>query len=187
MLGLFLPSFPLGCACGVGVGGGSRLDGKVSLSEKVVLVLPAIEVGAIKASSRSYHHGVPHHGVPHQAACHQGVYYQGRFWILLSRLVSSRWTLGCVIKAGVGSLQAVRSGGSEKVWRWQQALEAKTRASSSHGRKPGRRQQGLGTRARYPAPAHHLARARHLAPAPILFVPGIWLLPTTRGGSEVWR
>jgi hypothetical protein len=48
--------------CGGGRFVRSRLVGKVSLSEKVVLVLPAIEAGAIKAGSRSCYHSVYHQG-----------------------------------------------------------------------------------------------------------------------------
>jgi len=75
------PSFPLDCACGSGAHGGGRLVGgrlvgKVSFSEKVVLVLPAIEAGAIKVGFRSRHHGVCHQAVCHQAVYHQAMYHQ---------------------------------------------------------------------------------------------------------------
>jgi hypothetical protein len=53
-------------------------SGKVSLSEKIVLVLLAVEVGAVKegfgffaieASSRPCHQGVYHQDVWHQGVC----------------------------------------------------------------------------------------------------------------------
>ena len=71
-------------------------SGKVSLSEKVVLVLLAVEVGAVKEGSwflllwrvPSYVISVLYQGV-----CHRGGCCQGGFGILPSRHVS-RWILG---------------------------------------------------------------------------------------------
>ncbi len=66
-------------------------SGKVSVLEKVVLVLLAVEAGAVKeglalkAGSRSCHYGVCHQGL-----CHQGGCRQGEFGILLSRWVGVR-------------------------------------------------------------------------------------------------
>jgi hypothetical protein len=70
----------------------------VGLSENVVLVLLAFEavtvkefwVLAVKAGPQLCHHGW--------------------FWILLSRWMSSRWILSCVIKASASSLQVIRYG-----------------------------------------------------------------------------
>ena len=86
----------------------------------------------------------------HQTVCHQHVCHQGRFLILLLGWLSSGCILSCVTKAGVSFLQQVRSGfvlclagragggrvvmarsggsskvgGSDKLWRWWQGLEA---------------------------------------------------------------
>ena len=71
------------------------------MSEKVVLVLLAVEAGAVneglalKAGSRSCHHGMWHQGVCHQDVCYQGMYHQcwcrqGEFDILPSRRAYGR-------------------------------------------------------------------------------------------------
>jgi len=120
--------FPLDCACGAGAHGGGRLSevgssGKVNLSEKVVLVLLAVEAGAVKKGSRPCHHGMCyqgmcHQGVHRQGVCYQGVHHQGvcrqgrcqqgGFGILPSKRVSSRWILGRAVKVGAGFLKQVK-------------------------------------------------------------------------------
>ena len=92
---------------------------EVSLSEKVVLVLLAVEAGAIEEGSGFLSSrrilgcaimvctikpcAVKLCTIKPKAVCHQGGCHEGRFRILLSRRVSSRWILSCVFKTGVGS------------------------------------------------------------------------------------
>ena len=82
-------------------------SGKVSLSEKVVLVLLAIEAAAVKEGSGL----LPLRRVLGRAikacAIKACMSRQSGFGILSSRRVSSRWILGRAVKAGAGSLSSM--------------------------------------------------------------------------------
>jgi hypothetical protein len=98
MTGLLL--FPLDCACGGSARGGGRLirGGKLvrggrlikggRLSVKVVLVLLAVEAGAVKAI------------LGRAIKASSGLRAQGGFGIVLSKQVSLRQVLGRAIKEG---------------------------------------------------------------------------------------